>query len=70
MILLNHSPVHSDPKVLGGTLVFTNTRVIAQTLLDYIAAGDSLNLFLEHFPSVNREDAIEFLKIARENSDS
>ena len=70
MMILNHSPVHSDPHVLGGTLVFRNTRVIAQTVLDYIAAGDSLDLFLEHFPTVSREDAVEFLKIAREDDHS
>ena len=51
MMILDHSPVHSDPRVLGGTLVFRNTRVMAQTLLDYLAAGDSLELFLEHFPT-------------------
>lgn len=67
MMTLDHSPVHSDPNVLGGTLVFRNTRVMAQTLLDYLAAGDSLELFLEHFPTVKREDAVEFLKLARED---
>lgn len=66
MVILDHSPVHSDPKILNGTLVFRNTRVIAQTLLDYVAAGDSLELFLEHFPSVDPQDAIEFLKLVRE----
>lgn len=70
MVVLDHSPVSSDPKILGGTLVFRNTRVCAQTLLDYVAAGDSLELFLEHFPTVNREDAAEFLKLARENDHS
>lgn len=70
MMILNHSPVHSDPRVLGGTLVFRNTRVIAQTVLDYIASGDSLDLFLEHFPTVSREDAVEFLKLAREDDHS
>lgn len=67
MMTLEHSPVHSDPNVLGGTLVFGNTRVMAQTLLDYLAAGDSLELFLEHFSTVKREDAVEFLKLARED---
>jgi uncharacterized protein (DUF433 family) len=67
MMILDHSPVHSNPGVLGGTLVFRNTRVMAQTLLDYMAAGDSLELFLEHFPTVKREDAVEFLKLARED---
>ena len=67
MMILQHSPVHSDPNVLGGTLAFRNTRVMAQTLLDYLVAGDSLELFLEHFPTVKREDAVEFLKLARED---
>lgn len=43
---------------------------MAQTLLDYIAAGDSLELFLEHFPAVERDDAVEFLKLAREEDHS
>ena len=67
MMILDHSLVHSDPRVLGGTLVFRTTRVMAQTLLDYLAAGDPLELFLEHFPAVNREDAVEFQKLARED---
>jgi len=67
MLILDHSPVHSDPRVLGGTLVFRNTRVMAQTLLDYLAAGDSMEFFLEHFPTVSREDAVEFLKLARDD---
>ena len=67
MMILDHSLVHSDPRVLGGTLVFRTTRVMAQTLLDYLAAGDPLELFLEHFPTVNREDAVEFQKLARED---
>lgn len=67
MMILDHSPVHSDPRVLGGTLVFRHTRVMAQILLDYLAAGDPLELFLEHFLTVKREDAVEFLKLARED---
>lgn len=56
MLVLEHSPVHSDPEVLGGTLVFRGTRVKAQTLLDYISAGDSLETFLAHFPTVDAFD--------------
>jgi uncharacterized protein (DUF433 family) len=70
MITLDHSPVQSDPRVLGGTLVFKGTRVKAQTLLDYIAAGDSLSDFLEDYPTVNRQDAELFLQLAREESHS
>jgi uncharacterized protein (DUF433 family) len=68
MVALEHSPVNSDPRVLGGTLVFRNTRVIAQTLLDYLNAGDSLEEFLADFPTVSREDAVHFLQIARKES--
>jgi len=67
MVTLDHSPVHSDPKILGGTLVFRGTRVKAQTLLDYIAAGDTVNTFLEHFPTVNGQDAKEFLRLVYED---
>lgn len=70
MVTLEHSPVHSDPRVLGGTLVFRGTRVMAQTLLDYIAAGDSLDTFLEHFPTVDPNDAAEFLRLTREEDHS
>lgn len=58
--------VHSDPDILGGTLVFVGTRVPVRTLLDYLEAGDSLNEFLEHFPSVSRGQAIAVLELAKE----
>ncbi len=70
MVTLDHSPVHSDPRILGGTLVFRHTRVMAQTLLDYLDAGDSLESFLEDFPTVKREDAVHFLQLAREEDHS
>jgi uncharacterized protein (DUF433 family) len=70
MLTLDHSPVHSDPRVLGGTLVFTGTRVKAQTLFDYIDAGDTLEDFLEDFPTVDRADATLFLQLAREENNS
>lgn len=70
MITLDHSPVHSDSRILGGTLVFKGTRVKAQSLLDYIAAGDTLEDFIEDFPTVKREDAALFLQLAREESHS
>jgi uncharacterized protein (DUF433 family) len=55
------SVVHSDPDILGGTPVFVGTRVPVRTLLDYLEAGDSLNEFLEDFPSVTREQAVAAL---------
>lgn len=66
MIHLTQSPVVSDPEILGGTLVFRGTRVPAQTLLDYLDDGITLMDFLENFPSVQKTDAIEFIKLARE----
>jgi uncharacterized protein (DUF433 family) len=57
------SSISSHPEVLGGALVFQGTRVPAQTLLDYLQDGFSLDEFLENFPSVRRNDAIEFLKL-------
>jgi len=64
MITLDHSPVHSDPEIMGGTLVFRGTRVPAQTLLDYLQDGYNLDGFLIEFPSVARSDADEFLRLA------
>jgi uncharacterized protein (DUF433 family) len=66
MVVLERSPVHSNPKVLGRTLVFQSTRVPAQTLLDYLNDGYSIEEFLEFFPSVKREDTEKFLKLARD----
>jgi uncharacterized protein (DUF433 family) len=58
------SVVRSDPEVLGGTPVFTGTRVPVKNLLDYLAAGDPLERFLDHFPSVSRAQAVAALAIA------
>lgn len=58
--------VHSNFDILGGTRVFVGTRVPVKTLLDYLEAGDSLNEFLDHFPSVSREQAIAVLELAKE----
>jgi len=58
--------IHSDPDILGGTPVFAGTRVPVQNLIDCLEAGDSLEQFLESFPSVTREQAIAALEIARE----
>jgi uncharacterized protein (DUF433 family) len=63
MIVLERSPVHSAPEILGGMLVFQGTRVPAQTLLDYLSDGYSVEEFLEFFPSVKCEDAEAFLEL-------
>ena len=58
--------VSRDPAVMGGTPVFRGTRVPIQTLLDYIEAGDSIDDFLEGFPSVTRDHVIAFLEQAKD----
>ena len=50
MVTLDHSPVSSNPGVLGAAVVFRGTRVPVQTLVDYLADGYSLDEFLEFFP--------------------
>jgi uncharacterized protein (DUF433 family) len=55
---MSSSVVHSDPEILGGVPVFVGTRVPVKTLLDYLAGGDSLEEFLDHFPSVTRQQAV------------
>ncbi len=56
---------HSDPEILGGTAVFVGTRVPVQSLFDHLEAGDSIDDFLEGFPSVRREQVIAVLEEVR-----
>ena len=56
-----HSPISVANDVLGGTPVFSGTRVPVQTLLDYLEAGKSIDDFLDGFPSVKREQVVSFL---------
>lgn len=58
--------VSKNADVMGGTAVFTGTRVPVQTLLDYLEAGDSIDDFLDGFPSVRREQVIAFLEEAKD----
>ena len=58
--------IQRSPDILDGTPVFSGTRVPAQTLIDYLEAGDRLEDFLEDFPTVTREQAVAALRIARE----
>lgn len=57
--------VMSDPEILGGSPVFVGTRVPVRILFEHLEAGDSLEVFLEDFPSVSRELAIQVLEDAR-----
>jgi uncharacterized protein (DUF433 family) len=58
--------ISSSPDVLSGTPVFKGTRVPFQTLLDYLEGGDSIDNFLEGFPTVKREQVIAFLEEVKE----
>ncbi|MCY7279263.1 MAG: DUF433 domain-containing protein [Phormidesmis sp. CAN_BIN44] len=63
--MLKNSPIiNASPEVMGGTPVFTGTRVPVQTLLDYLKAGESIDDFLDGFPTVTREQVIAFLEEA------
>ena len=54
--------LHSDPEILGGTPVFVGTRVPVQSLFDHLEAGESIDDFIEGFPSVRREQVIALLE--------
>lgn len=58
------SVVHSDPEIMSGEPVFVGTRVPLKNLIDYLAAGDSLEKFLDSFPSVTRQQATAALEFA------
>jgi uncharacterized protein (DUF433 family) len=62
----NASPVHSDPEIMGGTVVFVGTRVPLQNLFDYLEGDYTLDEFLDDFPSVSREQAVAALETAHE----
>ena len=58
--------VTCDAEIMSGTPVFKNTRVPIKNLIDYLEVGESLDEFLEDFPSVNREQAVQALELAKE----
>jgi len=58
--------ISCSPDVMGGTAVFSGTRVPVQTLLDYLESGESIDDFLMGFPSVSRVQVVEFLEQAKD----
>lgn len=54
--------IHKDPKIMSGIPVFVGTRVPVYILVEWMVAGDSLEDFLDSFPSVSREQAVTVLK--------
>lgn len=59
-----HPIVTSSPDVLSGTPVFAGTRVPVQTLIDYLEGGETIDDFLDGFPTVRREQIVAFLEEA------
>ena len=62
--------VSRNPKVMNGALVFAGTRVPAESLIQHLVAGDSLDKFLDDFPTVSREQAVAHLKMTLEIADA
>jgi uncharacterized protein (DUF433 family) len=62
--LPNGKVVHRDPEIMSGEPVFVGTRVPVQHLLEYLEGGYTLDEFLDHFPTVRRQQALTFLEDA------
>ena len=58
--------VSRNPKVMNGVLVFAGTRVPVESFVQHLTAGDSLNKFLDDFPTVSREQTVAYLKMTLE----
>ncbi len=58
------NPININPNIQGGTPVFRGTRVPIKALFDYLEAGDDIDAFLNDFPSVTREQAIQLIHLA------
>ena len=63
---MNKHLIQSSPDILGGTPVFAGTRVPVKTFIDYLEAGDSITTFLQDFPTVTKEQAVNLLEAAKE----
>ena len=64
---MKYGPINIDAETMGGTPVFTGTRVPIQALFDYIETGETLDEFLENFPSVSKQFAIQVLQMAEKS---
>ncbi|MCA9422815.1 MAG: DUF433 domain-containing protein [Nitrospira sp.] len=64
--MMTHALISCSPDVMGGTPVFAGTRVPVQTLLDYLEAGETIDNFLEGFPTVSRVQVVAFLEEAKD----
>lgn len=64
---MNYGPINIDPETMSGTPVFTGTIVPIKTLFDYVEGGDSLDEFLDDYPGVSKEMAIQVLQMAKKS---
>jgi uncharacterized protein (DUF433 family) len=55
--------VHSDAEIMGGTPVFVGTRVPVESLFDHLKAGDSIDIFLDGFPSLRRDQVVTEMEV-------
>jgi len=62
---MKYGAVSIDPETVSGTPVFVGTRVFIETLFDYLEGGETLEEFLENFPSVSRKKALQALEMAK-----
>ena len=62
--------VSRDPDVMNGALVFSGTRVPVEILIQHLAAGDTLDKFLDDFPGVSREQAVAYLEMTLREADA
>ena len=62
--------VSRNPEVMNGALVFAGTRVPVEILIQHLRAGDSIDDFLEDFPTVTRDQAVAYLEMTLETADS
>jgi len=65
-MLAQNEIIQSDPEILAGEPVFAGTRVPLRNLFEYLEAGDSLEIFLDAFPDVTKDQAVAALELARE----
>ncbi len=64
--MIEHPVINRDPEIMHGIPVFMGTRVPIKTLFDYLQGGYSLPEFLDQFPSVQQEQAVELLEFVRQ----
>ena len=64
---MHYGAINIDLEIMGGTPVFIGTRVPIQTLFDYIEGGDDLNEFLDDYPTISKETAIQVLEMAKKS---